>query len=428
MSRGLGVLAVVALVACGKVDRESGLDPLEYRSDPLREALERGETDLLRCDISEEDCQIMLFEAVSDARGTTGPRPRTHIVSPDEFEHRLRSLGSGTPPQALLRMLSLLNLLSPELTGDVVFEGGVAGILAAYFFDEKDVLVIDWGKHMDSVEAAETLAHEYTHALQDADHDLEALYEKLDTTNEVEGLSGLVEGEAELYGTLVVAGSINKSMSRWKSLRGRVLEAALGSVAPFFIADTYFPYTMGHEFNAFAWLNGGSRAVAKLYDDIPDSSRRILAGAGAKAPSGGWTESLDDTAKGYVPAGFHVVEVETSDGAAKLEDSLGAWILHVFLEQLASDIGAAEARTPDESVAMQLRGDRVIAFERDDTMVLVWRMRFESDVDPATVVAEIQNAAPDQFRVREDGGDVLLFAGEQADALDEFAVQFSLPN
>lgn len=433
MLRWLGMLAfvglsVLAFAACAKEERAPWFDPLQYRSDPLREALDRGESDLLRCNISEEDCQVMLFEAVSDARGTSGPRPPTRIVSPEEFEDRLRSLGVSAPPPTLLRMLSLLGMLSPDLTGDAVFEGSVAGILAAYFFDDNDVLVIDWGMDMDSEEASLTLAHEYTHALQDADRDLTALYKNVDTTDEAEGLLGLTEGEAELYATLVVAGSVTQSTSRWKRLRSSVIETALASPAPFFIADTYFPYTMGHEFSAFTWLDGGSEAIAKLYDDIPDSSRRILADAGAKAPSGGWTEALNDTTDGNVPAGFHVVELDTGDGSTTLEDSFGAWILHVFLEQLAADTGSGEVRTPDESVAMQLRGDRVIAFERDDAMVVVWRMRFESDVDPGDVVAEIQNAAPEQFRVREEAGDVLLFAGEPADALDEFAVQFSLPN
>lgn len=428
MPRWLGVLAAVALTACAKDERAPFFDPLQYHSDPLREALERSQAELVQCDISEEDCQVMLFDAVSDARGTTGRRPPTRIVSPNEFEDRLRSLGAGAPPEELLRMLSLLDLLSPELTGNAVFEGGVEGIAAAYFFDEKDVLVIDWGMDLDSEDASLTLAHEYTHALQDSDRNLDALNENVDSTNAHEGLLGLVEGEAELYATLVVAGSVTDSASVWRRMRSKVIEAALDSPAPFFIADTYFPYTMGHEFMAFTWLDGGNDAVASLYDDVPDSSRRILAGAGTGAPSGGWAESLDDTTDGNVPAGFNVVNLGTSEKPALLEDSFGAWILHVFLEQMAAHAGAREVRTPDESVAAQLRGDRVIAFERDDAMVVVWRMRFEPDVDPAEVVAEIKDGAPEQFRVREEAGEVLLFAGEPADALDEFATRFALPN
>jgi hypothetical protein len=84
-------------------------------------------------------------------------------------------------------------------------------------------------------------------------------------------------------------------------------------------------------------------------------------------------------------------------------------------------------RLPEEGMAFALRGDHVLAFERGRTLIGVWRMRFEPEVASADVIAEIEAHAPGRFVLREQGGDVLLFAGEDRAALDEFVAAFALP-
>ena len=79
------------------------------------------------------------------------------------------------------------------------------------------------------------------------------LSEQVETTEQHHGLLGLVEGEAEVYASLVTVGELNESRSAWDSLLGRVLEYALDSPAPFFVADTNFPYTFGAAFVTFAF-------------------------------------------------------------------------------------------------------------------------------------------------------------------------------
>ena len=76
---------------------------------------------------------------------------------------------------------------------------------------------------------------------------------------------------------------------------------------------------------------------------------------------------------------------------------------------------------------MQLRGDEVLFYGRGEDRVAVWRLRFEPDVLPEDAIAEIEADADGRFVVREEGGDVLVFAGEPASARDELAAGFALP-
>lgn len=411
---------VLVLCACAEEERAPFFDATQYRQGPTRELLEREDMpgDLVRCDIREDDCQAQLFRATADARGTDALRPPVQVVSPSAFEQEIASEGGGAPfPEDDLRMLTLLGLVSPVLTTSEVSQSGLDSILAVYFHMTDEVVVVDRGYPLDDELASLVLSHEYVHALQDAEHDLTALGDGIDTTDEVHGFLGLVEGEAELYAGIVIAGDAQDDDRVWQRLRGLVLEDVLASDAPFFAADLNFPYTYGHEFVTSAWLDGGNAAVGDLYDPLPRSSRQVLSRATGPVPAGGWSEAIGDTAMGEVATGFEAV----------LEDAFGSWIFHVFVEQMALAAGAAEPRLPGESVASELRGDRVLAFTRDSDMVVVWRLRFEPTVAPGEVIAEVEAGAPAHFRLREEGGDVLLFAGEPAAALDEFVEAFTLP-
>jgi hypothetical protein len=432
MSRWPGVLVACALLACAEEKRAEWFDATKYRVEPRREAIERGASPKIElCDIVEEECQESVFEAAMNAYGAEGSRPRTRVVSDEEFVAFGDAMSS---PEAqaefeeafadFLRSLSLLALISPELTVDsFTGEASADGIAAAYFFGPKEVLVIDRGMDTDGEFSVYVLAHEYTHALQDATYDLTKLHTRVRTTDQQHGLLGLVEGEAETYASLTVYREVQDSVERWRTIRESFVEGSRDDFAPFFAADVSFPYLIGNEFVTFTWLDGGNQAVADLYGAVPRSSREVLAGAGAEPPPGGWVESVSDTADGNVPAGYEPV----------FADSFGAWIFHVFLELMAAAKAEAagddapDVRLPEKSVAANLRGDHVVAFAGDAAMVVVWRLRFEPEVSPDDVIAEIQAGAPDHFRLREEGGDVLLFAGEPAEALDAFADAFALP-
>jgi hypothetical protein len=314
-------------------------------------------------------------------------------------------------------VLSLLHLISPELDMEEQADQTFDALLAVYFFETDEVVVIDHGRPLDTPEATLTLSHEYVHSLQDTEHDLSRLHDEITSTDQRHGLLGLVEGEAEVYAALTVAGELNDNLAFWRRLRRLVLEAALSSDAPFLVASLNFPYTYGTEFVTFAWLGEGDSAVAALYDAVPRSSRQIVAGAAAEEPTGGWVEAITDTASATVADGFELA----------FEDSFGAFTAHLFLEVLAHESGAPPIRLPDESVARDLRGDHVLGFVRDGSMVAVWRMRFDPPIDPADVIAEIEDHAPAAFELREQSGDVLVFAGDDTAALQEFVAAFELP-
>lgn len=428
--RWLGALAVVVLCGCAEEERPPFFDATKYRYQPTREAIKRGVTskDFVRCDIRHDDCQERLFEAAKELYEGRGAQPPTRIVSPDEFDEYASSQvtdqqveESRRYSEELFHALWTLGLMSPTLGPDDVTVEAVGRLLAAYFFIPDEVLVIDWHMDMDDPLSVLTLAHEYTHALQDAKHDLQKLHKPVNTVNERHGLLGLVEGEAEVFATLVSRGYLTEESAEWRDDRRDLIEDALGSPAPYFVANLMFPYTVGNEFATFAWLDGGNEAIDGLYENTPTSSRQILAGAGAKMPAGGWVETIDDTALGTVPKGFEVA----------LRESFGAWIFHIFLETLAQEAAGSKwkLRLPGESVAMDLRGDEVVSFSRAAERVVVWRMRFEPDVEVDDVINEIERGAPATMHVRAERGDVLVFAGDSPDTVEEFASTFALiPN
>lgn len=122
-----------------------------------------------------------------------------------------------------------------------------------------------------------TMAHEYVHALQDQNYDLDVLRERSANSDEQVAISALIEGDATLamlqYGEEhVILYDRMQSISEAGGMEGETLDSS-----PAFIRENeIFPYVNGMDFVMTLYDRGGWDAVNDAYQKLPRSSEQIL--------------------------------------------------------------------------------------------------------------------------------------------------------
>ena len=159
-----------------------------------------------------------------------------------------------------------------------------------------------------------TFAHEYDHALQDANFTVFANQDELlDETDRALARAAVYEGDATLLMVLWAGGNLTPDEFAEVQAAGADPEsmAVLGRTPAILVESLLFPYTAGQAFVLPVQTTGGWDAVNALYDDLPRSTEQILhpdkyrAGeepVEVKLPAtlgtemgDGWTESMQDT-------------------------------------------------------------------------------------------------------------------------------------
>lgn len=127
-----------------------------------------------------------------------------------------------------------------------------------------------------------TYAHEYTHALQDQNYDIENGLEYNDESCEEDSercaaVQALIEGDASFseliwlanYATMEDIQDIQEFYSNY--------EGAIYNSAPDFLQEDFlFPYLYGQAFVEYLYNLGGWEAVNKAYNNLPVSTEQIL--------------------------------------------------------------------------------------------------------------------------------------------------------
>jgi len=255
-----------------------------------------------------------------------------------------------------------------------------------------------------------TLAHEYTHALQDQHFGLADL-----------GLDDLAQGDRALARLALVEGDASLVMQQWAAENLSFAEAlkvllqaldprqqaVLGGMPPILQRQLAFPYLDGLAFVTGLQAAGGWTAVDAAYSRPPDSTEQILhpekytAGEGPVAVAApddlarlgeGWTETLADTE--------------------------GELTISVWLEPSAGAKGAAAA-------AAGWGGDRVTMYEGPDgAWLIVWSTTWDTREDATEFAAAAAASGVQGLRVV-GGGPVaatdrfvLVVLASDADLLD----------
>lgn len=225
-------------------------------------------------------------------RPSTGNRPAVELVSETEFTERVRSdANEGVDESDLAREiewnrgLALFGLAPEQYDRDEQLRAHTADVTAAYFRKGRRVLVIDRGEPTDDRNAVTTLVHEFVHALQDSELDLDRYTRHWGKTyDSALAITGLTEGEAVHY--MLLASIDERGLGvddvDWKRFyddwRVEELQKADVDPAPVDNARMRFPYAFGGGFMTQHWLIGGRQAIERLFEKPPRSTHEILFG------------------------------------------------------------------------------------------------------------------------------------------------------
>jgi hypothetical protein len=212
----------------------------------------------------------------------TAPVPN-RIIDTAELADLVRAdFDASNPPatlhaaEALLERLRLLpagtDLRALEL------EARSSQVLGFYDFRTKQMTIVRRSGGFGPLEKV-TLAHEYTHALQDQHFGIDRL-----------GLSTPDQGDRVLARTALVEGDATLSMTQW--MLGNLTPAELGQVGsessdpaaqavldrmpPLLRRELLFPYLEGAILVSRLFASGGWQAVDDAYARPPDSTEQVL--------------------------------------------------------------------------------------------------------------------------------------------------------
>jgi hypothetical protein len=303
--------------------------------------------------------------------------------------------------------LRAFGLLAPdEDVADLQLDLLGEGVLGFYDDTEKRMVVVtDAG--LDPA-AMVTYAHEYTHALQDANFGLDSL--EID----VDG-----EDDRGLARTALQEGDANITMIAWL-LRHLTTEQQMAllempvpdttGIPSWMVAQLEFPYTIGEFF--VSQLAGGDvlapdfSAVNAAYADPPDSTEQVI-------HPDAWSPREEPVAV-EVPD----IAAELGEGWEEVDETpVGEATIAIILEHF----GAPQA---DAGVAAEgWGGDRsVVATGPDGAFALAWRLTWDAArdagqfVDAYEAVVE-QLEFPASVRALE-GGDVLVVHASSSEVHD----------
>lgn len=375
----------------------------------------RPVSDLLRCDITERDCQEAIYASVAE-RLESNPNdpPAIRTISVEQYEAELRESfvpEDYTNVEPVTRGLRLMGLLSEEAPNliDAQIESLVSWVGA--YFDSRSggVTVIDRDYAVISGQAL--LAHEFVHAIQERDFGFDVINEGVDLEDEFLASRAVIEGDADHNSLAWTFEKLETPLTRddWSALHDDNKELLRQSISSSDLSvidfGSSFPYVHGGQFMTDAILTEGLDVRGELWAAGPTSSAAVMSGYAAFRDGTVPARDVPESAYPAAPAAFEEV----------VRDELGAWTLFVFLHhfRIGQDLawGAALAST----------GDAFSVYESASETVAVWRVRFgptELDVGSIMELALETSSRDAAWTSFVDGNDVVIVAAGTQEALD----------
>jgi hypothetical protein len=391
--RGLGLL----LVACSADDHPGPLGV--ERALPECPGLDHAP-----CDTREATCQKRLLALAGCVYGVaTTPRVPVRVVSEQQLIDDLNA--SKEEPNAdetaelthIERTFVDLRLLQ---AGELTQGGGsaaqiVANIDGVYQDAERGIALVDRGSARDDAEANALLLHEFVHAIQDAEHGLNAWSGRYSPSVDSSlALRSVPEGQATYAQFRVLLAMSGRDVARidWDrtlgSFRDQLVSDAFADSSPYFASISTFPYAYGAASAYEAWSDHSAQFAAP-----PLTTFEVLshdAGVAFAAPA-----ALDVEA----PA-------PDSDFRFVVGDSLGAFQLALSAHQLGAGVDDAL------DLALAWRGDALWIYAGpSEQSVWMWMLEL-GDAQHARALAELAEAS-DEIEATASGTRVLLLGGDE---------------
>ncbi len=370
--------------------------------------------EVLRCDIATEACQNLVYYSVAAKLGAEEfERPAIRTISVDQHADEVRAgldFDELTGEDAETRGLRALGFIPPasESVAATQAEYFITQIAAYYSRGSRSITVID--RDYDDVDAQVLLAHEFIHAIQDNQFELNSVTSGVDTEDGVMGVRGVIEGDAvyssfawaydELeYGPddidwdQIHAGSTQRARDRAASPDVALIDSA-----------SSFPYSYGFAFMTKATQAGGLPGRAAQFESPPATALEVMLGFGADLPALDIPDAAPES-----PLGEHALEYE---------NRFGAWYVYGLLRRGGMSDHAAWL------AALSARGDNVAIYDDGSEVVAVWRVRFNHPLT-ASILRDGVNAEGDEL-TREAvlaANEVFVFAAETEDTLLAWAGQ-----
>jgi hypothetical protein len=282
--------------------------------------------------------------------------------------------------------LVLLGLAQPgALAPGTVVAEQVRFVGGFYRSTTKDIVLVEHEEELDAARGSVLLVHEFIHALQDRDVDLEAFStEHATSMDSLTAVRALVEGEAKLHDSRFAAAvfGLEPATIDWNKRFEATIEVQRDDwatqVSVYGPAYRMFAYTWGARYAHFLFEQGGLDAILAGYASPPLTTRTFMASV--------------DQALADEPAGPAITApAPPPEWTPFTETTLGA--LGVYL--VAAELRGQSASTT--SAALTWRGDRLFVFAPTDAAsvdtAFVWHVELASDAD-ASAFATLLGSTP----------------------------------
>jgi len=214
----------------------------------------------------------------------TGPVSR-RLLSPDDLRQKIESdFFEDYPIEEAEQdtiVLSAIGLLDPGFDMFTFYQDLLSEQIAGQYDQNTKEMDIIQDSGFGGIERL-TYAHEYTHALQDQNYDIEngLNYSSESCKEDSErcaAIQALLEGDAsmlelEWFNNYATSQDFYDIQDFYQDYEGPVLESA----PDFLREDFIFPYIYGQSFVEYLYNIGGWEAINNAYRDLPLSTEQIL--------------------------------------------------------------------------------------------------------------------------------------------------------
>jgi hypothetical protein len=395
LPRSIAMIAVVSLiaVACGNAAPSPSASPSAAPSASGSggpPASPSGSPDLATV-------YAEINEQVRTIRGLEETKPvEPTVVSPEEMTEVLQtSFDEDYPPDQVAadeRMYHGLGLLPKDAKlADVYIELLSSQVAGLYDPVKEQLYVVSKAGGVGAVEKV-YYSHEYDHALQDQNYDLETFTEGLDDqTDEALARQSLVEGDAYVLMTYWLQQNLTPAelSEVLEASADPEAQAALDKVPPIVAAQLMFSALQGTQFIAGMQVAGGWEAVDAAYADPPKSTEQILHPEKYQSREAPIAVDLADDLAGTMGSGWSVVDEETMG-----EHQTAIWL----------GSGTVAAAT---DAAAGWGGDRITLLGGpNDAWAIAWRTVWDTEADAAEFEVTAKTA------VEKAGGPGSVLPGE----------------
>lgn len=329
-----------------------------------------------------------VFDAIQEqVLAIRGLRPAAEVerrtIGEEELIERATTDFDTDNPEAYVlaneRLYKALGLMDEEASLRDLYLDLVGSQVAGFYDpDTKELFVVSRSGAVNGADKI-TFAHEYDHALQDANFTIFQDMERLrDRTDEALARAAIYEGDATLLMSLWALPNLTQEELQEVVAAGSDPEAneILARTPRILTEGLLFPYNAGLLFVQPIQTAGDWAAVDALYDRLPTTTEQVLHPGKYEAGEAAIGVDLPDDLAERMGDGW----------AVELEDTWGEFQTRVWLEELGAPTGDAQ------DAAAGWGGDRLAVLSGpDDAWAVVLETAWD-DADEADLFAAV--AAP----------------------------------